>query len=169
MKSIYFWSFLLALTIWMAISYNNEKNRQREIISTKVPLENYSIDKFHRGYRYSSTIDVIYNDKVYFVEVRHSQCCADSVKILKLYYDSESDKIFEIHTVNKRLLLGFCIIGLFFISFLLYSVHYLYKEKQRGITAEEINKQFAERKRQKKQKEFEKRRIDAERKKNRIR
>ncbi len=136
-------------------------------------IVNYSIERFIRGYRHGDHLEIKYNNKTYFVHVRSAQCCEDSIKTLRLYYDFKDDEVFEAQMVRNNVIYVMYFTSLILLLFVAYFIYVLHKNIKEELARLEsrnmINKQFTERKRLKKQKDFEKRKADAEQRKNRIR
>ncbi len=173
MKNIYFFSVVFVFSVSVTISLINTKNRRREIMNSENTIVNYSIERFIRGYRHGDHLEIKYNNKKYFVHVRSAQCCEDSIKTLRLYYDFKDDEVFEAQMVRNDVIYVMYFNNLVFLLFVAYFIYVLHKNKKEEMARQEsrimINKQFAERKKQKKQKDFEKRKADAEQRKNKIR
>ena len=89
-----------------------------------------------------------------------------------MYYDFKDDEVFEAQMVRNDVIYVMYFNNLVFLLFVAYFIYVLHKNKKVEMARQEsrimINKQFAERKKQKKQKDFEKRKADAEQRKKRI-
>ena len=101
---------LLTLLMYIFSAYNHRKF----IVNNQLPIKDFSVLEVNcsSGFRGGSTIQIVYDNKSYYVGISIKQCKRLDFNDISLYYDKENDEIFEKKELSIRYIVFYSILYL---------------------------------------------------------